>query len=386
SGKISHEILEKIEKSTPLVFGNECESYGANSFNCILETLGFAVRGSSTSPAESTEIKYIARETGKNAVYMANTHLSPKRMISQDSLKNAIVLDLACGGSSTSVLNLIAIAKELNFRNINLETIGDLAKTTPVLLDYPRNGSTLMHEFHRAGGVYAVLKSLLDAKLLCGDCTIYNDETIASILENIDFPETKTIRTLETSVSSSAHLRVLFGNIAEEGCICHYHNKGNFVGVAKVYDSEETAVDAVLHREIRPGDVVVVKNEGPHSCPGMREVSMLLALLSGLDLENRVAVITDGRIADFYRGIAVGHITPESDAASTFSALQDGDEIEISTSKGKVSCDIKAKEMQQRIKNLESNSAANYGNYFLKNWARNCTSASEGCVVKATKK
>ena len=141
------------------------------------------------------------------------------------------------------------------------------------------------------------------------------------------------------------------------------------------------AVDALLHREIRSGDVVVIRGEGPQSGPGMREIYSSLALLKGFELEDKVAVITDGRIADFYNGIVVGHITPESGEQSGFSAIQDGDEIEINVVKGKIACDIKAKELAQRQRDADIG-VSNYGNFFLKNWAKTCTSATEGCTYK----
>ena len=139
-----------------------------------------------------------------------------------------------------------------------------------------------------------------------------------------------------------------------------------------------------MHREIRAGDVVVIRGEGPKSGPGMREIYASLALLKGFDLEDKVAVITDGRISDFYNGIVVGHITPESSEQSLFSVLQDGDEIEISVTKGKIACDVKAKELTQRYRDADID-ISNYGNFFLKNWAKTCTSAVDGCVYKLKK-
>lgn len=384
TGKTPFEAMSEIENNLPLALGTDCERYGANSFNCILEAVGLAVKGNGTAPALSVERKNIAYKTGELAVKLANSKWTPRRLLTQTSLCNMAILDLACGGSSTTMLNLIAIAKELGIKNLTFKTIGDMAKSTPLLLNQEDENRCIMPQFHKAGGVYAMLKQLLDAHLVKGDVYVYDGVSLEQLIDGATVNNLQVIRPVDNSVMGSSRLRVIYGNVAEDGAFVQYRSEPSFTGTAKVYSNEEMAIDALLHREIRSGDVVVIRGEGPKSGPGMREIYMSLALLKGFELEDKVAVITDGRISDFYNGIAVGHITPESGEQSLFSVLQDGDEIEISVPKGKISCDVKVKELSQRYRDADVG-VSNYGNFFLKNWAKTCSSAVEGCTYKTKK-
>ncbi len=384
TGKTPFEAMSEIESNLPLALGTDCERYGANSFNCILEAVGLAVRGNGTAAALSVERKNIAYKTGELAVKLANSKWTPRRLLTQTSLCNMAILDLACGGSSTTMLNLLALAKELGIKNLTFKTIGDMAKSTPLLLNREDENRCIMPQFHNAGGVYAMLKQLLEARLVRGDVYVYDGVSLEQLIEGVTVNNIQVIRPADNSVMGSSRLRAIYGNVAEDGAFVQYRNEPSFTGTAKVYSNEEMAVDALLHREIRSGDVVVIRGEGPKSGPGMREIYTSLALLKGFELEDKVAVITDGRISDFYDGIAVGHITPELGEQSLFSVLQDGDEIEISVPKGKINCDVKAKELSQRYRDADIG-VSNYGNFFLKNWAKTCSSATEGCAYKAKK-
>lgn len=384
TGKTPFEAINEIESNLPLALGTDCERYGANSFNCLLEAAGLAVRGNGTAPALSVERKNIAYKTGELAVKLTSSKFTPRRLLTQTSLCNLVTLDLACGGSSTTMLNLIAIAKELGIKNLTFDTIGNMAKNTPLLLHLEDEQRCIMPQFHKAGGVYGMLKQLHEARLIKGDVFVNEGCTLEQLLETVTVDNINIIRPADNSVMESSRLRAIHGNVAEKGAFVQYSSETSFVGTAKVYSNEETAVDALLHREIRAGDVVVIRGEGPQSGPGMREIYSSLALLKGFDLEDKVAVITDGRISDIYNGIVVGHITPESSEQSVFSVLQDGDEIEINIPKGKITCDIKVKELAQRQRDADIG-VSNYGNFFLKNWAKTCSSATEGCVYKLKK-
>ncbi len=384
TGKTSYEEIEELERNLPLTLGTDCDRYGANSFNCLLEATGLAVKGNGTAPAGSVERKKIAFETGKLAVKLANDKWTPKRALTSKTMNNLVVLDLACGGSSTTMLNLIALSREVGVRNVNFKTIGDAAKSTPLLLSKEDANKCLMPQFHKAGGVFAMLKQLRSAELI-NNVAIDSKTDLDELLGDVYVVNNKVVRDVDNKVAPSARLRTIYGNIAENGAFVHYGCKGNaFVGPARVYQNEETAIDALLHREIKAGDVVVIRGEGPKSGPGMREIFFSLALLKGYDLEQKVAVITDGRIADFYNGFVVGHITPETGEQNLFSVLQDGDEIEISLTKGKIGLDIKAKDLNMRYRQHEATNG-NYGNFFLKNWAKTCSTAAEGCVYKPQK-
>ena len=384
-GRTPYEEFTALAHNLPLALGTDCNSYGANSFNCVLETLGLAVKGNGSATVMSTERNNIALKTGELAVKLATDKCTPKRLLTQASLSNAIKFDLACGGSTTTMLNLIAVAKELGIKNINLKTIGESAKKIPLLLRKEQTNVCLMPQFHKAGGTYAMLKQLLSARLIDGENTVYEDMTLNEMLASTDVINSYVICPVEDCVAPSSRLRVVAGNVAEDGAFVQFNGTDTvFNGTAKIYNNEEMAVEAILRREIHQGDVLVIRGEGPKSGPGMREIYVSLALLKGFELEDKVAIITDGRIADFYNGFAVGHITPETGERNLFSVLQDGDEIEINIAKGKINCDIKAKDLAKRYRDSDQG-VGNYGNFFLKNWSKTCGTATEGCVYKGKK-
>lgn len=384
-GSTPHEELNDIVNNIPIAPGTDCDSYSANSFNCVLETLGLAVQGNGTATAMSAERNGIAYKTGELAVKLATEKCSPRRLIKHTTLSNAIKFDLACGGSTTTLLNIIAIAKELAIKNVNLKTVSEICKKTPLLLRKEKAEICLMTQFHKAGGTYAMLKRLLDAKMIAGDTSLYEDATIDETLSTVQIGNPNVICSVENCVAPASRIRVVEGNVAEEGAFVQFNGTDTeFNGTAKIYNNEEMAIEAILRREIHAGDIVVIRGEGPKSGPGMREIYVSLALLRGFGLEDKVAVITDGRIADVYNGFAIGHITPETGERNLFSVLQDGDEIEINITKCKVNCDIKAKELANRYRNSDEG-VGNYGNYFLKIWSKTCGTASEGCVSKFTK-
>ena len=383
-GKTSLETLLAIESKLPLALGTDCERYGSNSFNCVVEALGLAVRGNGTATANSVERKNIAYKTGELICKLVDNKCTPRRILTQAALTNIVTFDLACGGSSTTMLNLIAIAKELGVKNVSFKTIGDLSKATPTLLCQEDENACIMTQFHKAGGVYAMLKQLLDAKLIKGDVTVGEDTTLQSLLDDVTVINTNVVRSADNNVMPSSRLRVISGNVAENGAFAQYKDEPTFSGAAKVYANEEMAIDAILHREVKACSVIVIRGEGPKSGPGMREIYSTLALLKGFGLSDKVAVITDGRIADMYNGIVVGHVTPETGERNLFSVLQDGDEIEINVTKGTIKADIKAKELAKRYRDSDV-SVGNFGNFFLKNWAKACSTALEGCVIKTKK-
>ena len=384
NGKTSFEAISAIEANLPLVLGTDCERYGSNSFNCALEALGLAVRGNGTAAALSVERKNMAFMTGELVCKLVESKCTPRRLLTQTALSNIVTFDLACGGSSTTMLNLIAIGKELGVKNITFKSIGDMAKSVPTLLCQEDESRCIMSQFHNAGGVYAMLKQLLDAKLIKGDVAVGEGATLQSLLENVTVANDNVIRSADNSVLPTSRLRVISGNVAENGAFAQYRGEPTFSGTAKVYANEEMAIDALLHREVKAGNVVVIRGEGPKSGPGMREIFATLALLKGLGLDDKVAVVTDGRIADMYNGIAVGHVTPETGERNLFSVLQDGDEIEINITKGTIKSDIKAKDLAKRYRDSDV-SVGNYGNFFLKNWAKTCSTALDGCVYKSKK-
>lgn len=379
-GKTPYASLQEIEDNLPFAFGTDCDSYSDNSFNCLLEVIGLAKRGNGTTQANTIARNTIATATGELAVTLAQNKCTPRRVITASVLENLVKIDLACGGSTTTLINLIAVAKELSYKSITLKTIGDNAKKIPLLLTKENDNVCLMKQFANAGGILAVAKSLANAELIKTKVELADGSTLASLLDQVALTNTNVVHSVENAVMPQTSLQVVYGNVAEGGAFVRYAEDKTFSGVAKVYANEEMAVEAILHREIAKGDVLIIHNEGPTSCPGMREITLPFALLKGYGLEKDVAVVTDGRICDGYNGFAVGHVTPETNYQTVFTVLQDGDAIEINVAKGKITCDIKSREVQQRLRQIDTQ-IGNYANPFLKNWAKNCDTASNGCVA-----
>lgn len=378
-GKTPYESLQQIEDNLPISFGTDCDSYSDNSLNCLLEVMGLATKGNGTTQANTVARNNIAKASGQLAVTLAQNKCTPRRVITQQALENLVKIDLACGGSTTTMINLIAIAKELSIRSITLKYIGDVAKCTPLLLA-KQTQQCLMKQLASAGGILSVAKHLAEGKLIDTSVELADGTKLEQLLASTQVTNTSVVRTTDSPAMPTSSLQVVYGNVADAGAFVRHNGSKVFNGVAKVYNNEEMAVEAILQREIKVGDIVVIKNEGPTSCPGMREILLPLALLKGYGLSQDVAVVTDGRISDCYDGIAVGHVTPETNEQTVFSILQDGDALEINVPKGRIVCDIKAKEVQQRLRQIDSQ-IGNYASPYLKNWAKNCDTASNGCVA-----
>lgn len=378
TGKTPYDKIHELEALYPLVPGTDCNSYDENSFHCLAESFGLAVKGNGTAPAGTFERDNIAFGTGNAIIELVKQRCTPRRLVTTASINNAIMLDLACGGSTTSLINLIALAKTLALKNVSIKTIGQIAESAKELAQ-KQNNTAFMQEFHKAGGVYAVLKNIYVAGKLKTDCQIDGERTIEQALADereID----NTVITKWNDQAASTPIKVLYGNVAESGCIARIPaGMSAFCGKVKVYESEAFAVEAILHREISDGDVIVIRGEGPKSAPGMPKIFYSQALLEGMGITN-VAVITDGNISDVYNGISVGCITPESGEQCLFSVLQDGDKIEIGK-KGKITCEIKTKDVATRLRNMQS-TIGNYSNAYLKRWSKLCATAIDGCIIK----
>lgn len=382
SGKTPYDMISELESNLPIVSGTDCDSYSANSLNCMLEVVGLAPKGNGTAAAGTVERKKIAYSAGQLAARLFSDKFTPRRILTQAMLTNLICFDLACGGSSTAQLNLTAIAKELGVRGIDFKTVGDLGKSTPVLLSKENPNLCLMPQLHKAGGTFAMINRLIEGKVIDGNVYVNEDTTLAEAVSSTRIANNRVIRPIAEPVRNSAQLRTVSGNIAQEGAFVQFRcDEPVFVGNARVYNNEEMAIDAILHKEIKEGNVLIIRAEGVKSGPGMREIYAAPALLKGFGLSEKVAIITDGRIADIYDGIIVGHVTPETTDSAYLTVIQDGDEVEINVPKGRISCSINAKELSQRVKN-NTQSVQNYGNTYLKQWSKGCGNALDGCYTK----
>lgn len=384
SGKTKIEQAEQYERIIPAFLGSNCGDYEDVSANCLLEVLGLAISGNCTALTLSSQRLDKALQSGIKIVEMVKYGLVPKKIITQNALRACVCFDLAMGGCPANLLSILALSYEIkrtwDMFSVDLDKVEQLAKNTPVLFSIENSALSFTEVFESSGGVFSVMHELSKLQLINCDYLTYNNKLMAINISNAVTKNSNTVRTGLNPVRTSSFVKILHGNLAEDGAICRSESKATyFIGPAKVYENEETLIFALLDREIKKDTVLVVRNEGPKSGPGMREMRNSLALIKGLGLEKDVALITDGRIPDFYAGFAVGHISPEAGENSIISLLQDGDVIEINPSKGKISVDIKAKEIAKRKTYVSAAKDSTAGT--LKRFARQVSGADCGCIM-----
>ncbi len=388
-GKIRAGILKLedsgvIENTMPQFLGVDCEQYEPNSVNCMMEVLGLALEGNCTVMSASRSRNQIAFNTGRAVVFLIEKNITLENIITNASLSACAAFNIAAGGCPSNLLHILAVAGEAkrkwNIKTVDLSKIESLCKKVPLLYK-EKEGVCFTQAFALAGGVYALLKELKTLSLIDCDYPYYGGDSLNALIEKERPRDDNVILDGKNPLLPYGKIRVLYGNIAEKGAVATFDGVTNsFIGPAKVYENEESLTYAVLDREIKKGTVIVVRNEGPRSAPGMRELIQPLALLKALGLGKDVAVVTDGKIPADYDGFAVGHITPETVDMGLIALLQDGDVIEINIGKGKISADIKAKEIERRKPSVNVTFAA--ASNMLKLHASIITPATNGCIDK----
>ena len=309
--------------------------------------------------------------------------IKPSDIISRKSLENAITLVTVLGGSTNAVLHFLAIAKTANIE-FTIDDIKNISNKTPFLADLKPSGKYLMEDIHNIGGIPAVLKYLLKKGLIHGDCLTVTGKTLAENLE--DIPELTTnqqiIKSTTNPIKPTGHIRILRGNIAPEGAVAKITGKEGlrFSGPAKVYDGEYEANKAIKNQEIKKGDVIVIRYEGPKGGPGMPEMLKPTAAIMGAGLGNEVALITDGRFSGGTHGFVVGHITPEAQTGGTIAIIKNKDIITIDAQKNTIDLHLSEKEIKQRLNNWQPPELkVNKGTLYK--YAKNVSNASLGCVT-----
>lgn len=384
SGNLKLEESAVIENTMPQFLGVDCEGYEPNSLNCMLEVLGLALEGNCTVMSACRQRRQIAFGTGRAVVSMIERGITLENIINSSSLSACVAFNLAAGGCPSNLLHILAVAEEAKrkwaVKTVDIAKIESLSKKVPQLYK-AKQGVCFTQAFALAGGVYALLNELRKLALIDCNYPYYDGDSLNILIDKERPRDGEVILSGKNPLFPQSRIRVLYGNVAEKGAIVAFDGVTNsFIGPAKVYENEESLTYAVLDREIKKGTVVVVKNEGPRSAPGMRELIQPLALLKALGLGKDVAIVTDGRIPDDYDGFAVGHVTPETVDMGLIALLQDGDIIEINIGKGKINADIKVKEIERR-KPSASVSLATVNN-MLKLHASIVTPATKGCADK----
>ncbi len=380
SGKMSEEELLQLEKSACPGCGSCAGMFTANTMNCLTEALGMGLPGNGTIPAVDARRQGLAREAGRQVMKLLADDTRPRDIINRDSIYNAFTVDMALGGSTNSVLHLIAIAHEAGI-DFSLATVNEISQRTPYLSKLRPAGQYHLEDLDRAGGVMAVMKEL--QRLLNLDSRTVTGKRVAENIADSQILDKEVIRPIANAYSTTGGLVLLFGNLAPEGAVV---KRGAVApemmvhrGPARVFDSEEEATEAIIGRSINPGDVIVIRYEGPKGGPGMREMLTPTSILSGLGMDKEVALITDGRFSGATRGAAIGHISPEAASRGPIAALRDGDIISIDIPDYKLAVELTDEEIADRLAHLaefEPKVKSGYLSYY----ADKVSSASTGAV------
>ncbi|HLO99361.1 MAG TPA: dihydroxy-acid dehydratase [Fimbriimonas sp.] len=329
--------------------------YTANTMACVAEALGMALPGSSSPPAEDPDGSRdrVFVNIAEAMAGLLASGLTPSKIITKKSLENAVAIGAATGGSTNIALHLPAIAHELGI-SLTLQEIHEISQRTPTLADLRPGGKFVMLDLHKVGGVPAVLKALLDAGCLHGDCLTVTGRTLSEILAGVVVPEGQSVvRNRENAVSPTGGLVAVYGNLAELGGVIKTAGvkKLSHTGPAKVYDCEQDAMAAVQSRQIEKGDVVVIRYEGPRGGPGMREMLGVTAALVGQGLGNDVALLTDGRFSGATKGLMVGHVCPEAFEGGTIALVEPGDTITVDAETFELTLHVDDAVLAERKKN-----------------------------------
>lgn len=351
AGQISDQDLYELECSACPTEGSCAGMYTANTMAAAMEALGIALPGSASPPAPSRERDEVARESGRAVMRLLEMEIRPRDILTRNAFLNAIAVDAAVGGSTNAVLHLLAIAREAGVE-LTLDDFDRIARRTPHIADMRPGGRYVMLDLHRVGGIPRVMKELLDAGLIDGDCLTVTGRTVRENLADFPLPDIQqdVVRPVSDPISPTGTICVLRGNLAPDGAVVKTAGVRHLVhtGPARVFDSEEDAFAAISQRRIRPGDVVVIRYEGPRGGPGMREMLAVTAALVGQGLGEQVALITDGRFSGATRGLMVGHVAPEAMMGGPIALLQDGDEVTIDVPNRLIEVRVPPEEMARR--------------------------------------
>ena len=357
--------------------------YTANTMASAIEAMGFCLPNNSSTPATSSEKFSDIHRIGSAMKYLIENDIKPSDIITRKSLENAMTLITVLGGSTNAVLHLLAIAHTANIP-FTLDDFQQISNKTPYLADLKPSGKHLMEDLHNVGGTAAVLKYLIENGLIDGSCLTITGKTL---LENLkDFPDLKEdqhiVNDLNNPIKKSGHIRILKGNLAEEGAVAKITGKEGlfFRGKARVFNSEVEANKGIKNGDVEKGDVIVIRYEGPKGGPGMPEMLKPTAAIVGAGLGNEVALITDGRFSGGTHGFVVGHISPEAQVGGTIAIVEDGDFITIDAEKNTINLELSKAEIEDRFKSWKEPSLK-VKNGSLYKYAKCVTSASLGCVT-----
>ena len=355
-GDIDEKELIHYEKISVEGPGSCGGMYTANTMASAIEALGMSLPGSSSQDAISKSKNEDCITAGKAIMNLLERDLKPSDIMTKQAFENAITVVIALGGSTNAVLHLLAMAHAIGVE-LHLDDFTKIGKVTPVLADLKPFGSHFMSELNANGGIQPLMKSLLDKGMLHGNCLTVTGNSLEKNLKDIEpYKDEKIIKSLNNPIKSDSHLRVLYGNLAKDGAVAKITGKEgfSFEGKAKVFNSEEDGVEAILAKKINPGDVVVIRYEGPKGGPGMREMLKPTSAIMGLGLGDKVAFITDGRFSGGTHGFVVGHVSPEAADGGLIALIKDGDTILIDAENDELILKVDQDEIDLRMKNWKN--------------------------------
>ena len=355
-GDIDEKELIHYEKISVEGPGSCGGMYTANTMASAIEALGMSLPASSSQDAISKSKNEDCVTAGKAIMNLLEKDLKPSDIMTMEAFQNAITVVIALGGSTNAVLHLLAMAHAIGVE-LHLDDFTKIGKVTPVVADLKPFGSHFMSELNANGGIQPLMKSLLDKGMLHGNCLTVTGNSLEENLKDIEpYKDEKIIKSLDNPIKSDSHLRVLYGNLAKDGAVAKITGKEcfSFEGKAKVFNSEEEGVEAILAKIINPGDVVVIRYEGPKGGPGMREMLKPTSAIMGLGLGDKVAFITDGRFSGGTHGFVVGHISPEAADGGLIALIKDGDNILIDAENDELILKVDQDEIDLRKKNWKN--------------------------------
>jgi dihydroxy-acid dehydratase len=380
-GLIKDEELEQLEMCACPGAGSCQGMYTANTMACVTESLGMSLPYCATALAVSAEKRRIAFESGRRIVELIRKNITPRKIMTMKAFENAVRIDMALGGSTNTVLHIPAIAHDAGLE-LPLNLFDELSKTTPHLADMLPGGRHYLEDLHFAGGIPAVLKRLGDR---IHDTLTVSGREIFDIADSAEISDEEVIRPLNRAHHKEGGIAILRGNLAPDGAVVKQsavgRNMMKFEGTAKVFDSEEAAMRAIMAGQIGPGDVVVVRYEGPKGGPGMREMLSPTAAIAGMGLSESVALITDGRFSGGTRGPCIGHISPEAMEGGAIAIVKNGDRIKIDIPRRRIDLLASAEEIEERLASWKAPKPKITKGY-LSRYAKMVTSAGTGAIVK----
>jgi len=382
AGKMTDAELAELEMAACPGCGSCSGMYTANTMNCLVEAVGMGLPGNGTIPAVDVRRRRLAKEAGQQIVKILAENIRPKDIITREAVHNAFTVDMALGGSTNSILHFTAISHEAGFE-FPLPDINKIGDRTPYICKLSPAGTNHIEDLDRAGGIPAIMKQVQG--LLNLNARTVSGQTISQIVAKALVIEEEVVHSIKTAYAPNGGTAILFGNLAPEGAVVKraavLPEMMVHTGPARVFDSEEEVTKAIIAKSIKPGDVVVIRYEGPKGGPGMREMLTPTSLIAGLGLDKQVALITDGRFSGATRGASIGHVAPEAASRGPIAALKEGDIIHIDIPNYKLEVELSDKEIKERLSKLPKWEPRIKTGY-LKRYIDNVTSASTGAVFQ----